>query len=152
MKKYNNKDIKSAVIDSLSIRQVLIKLGLAPKGGNYATIKNKISKLNLNTDHFSGQGWAKNKKLGPKRPIEDFLTNKFFIQSYKLKNKLFDEKIKEEICENCKRKDWMDKKIPLELHHIDGNNENNNLSNLQILCPNCHAITDNYRGKKLKKV
>ena len=37
--------------------------------------------------------------------------------------------------------------IPLELHHIDGNNQNNNLTNLTLLCPNCHAMTDNYRGK-----
>ena len=35
----------------------------------------------------------------------------------------------------------------LELHHIDGNHSNNELSNLTLLCPNCHALTDNYRGK-----
>lgn len=31
--------------------------------------------------------------------------------------------------------------------HKDGNNINNNLSNLELLCPNCHALTDNYREK-----
>jgi RecJ-like exonuclease len=41
--------------------------------------------------------------------------------------------------------------IPLELHHIDGNHFNNDLSNLMVLCPNCHAKTDSYRGKKNKK-
>ena len=39
----------------------------------------------------------------------------------------------------------------MELHHINGNNMDNCLENLQLLCPNCHALTDNYRGKKNKK-
>lgn len=41
----------------------------------------------------------------------------------------------------------MDKPIPLELHHINGINNDHRLENLQMLCPNCHAFTDNYRGK-----
>ena len=34
----------------------------------------------------------------------------------------------------------------MQLHHIDGNNSNNSLDNLQMLCPNCHSQTDNYCG------
>lgn len=37
------------------------------------------------------------------------------------------------------------------MHHIDGDNTNHTLENLQILCPNCHAQTENFRGKKNKK-
>lgn len=33
---------------------------------------------------------------------------------------------------------------PLEIHHIDGNCINNRLDNLQLLCPNCHSLTDNF--------
>lgn len=33
---------------------------------------------------------------------------------------------------------WNDKTIILDVHHIDGNRDNNNLANLQVLCPNCH--------------
>ena len=39
--------------------------------------------------------------------------------------------------------------MPLEIHHIDGNHKNNHLENLQILCPNCHALTNNYRGRNI---
>ncbi len=42
---------------------------------------------------------------------------------------------------------WLNKPIPLELHHKDGDNTNNELDNLELLCPNCHALTDNYRGR-----
>jgi hypothetical protein len=34
---------------------------------------------------------------------------------------------------------WNGRKLVLELHHIDGNHFNNNLDNVQFLCPNCHA-------------
>ena len=40
----------------------------------------------------------------------------------------------------------MGKPIVLQLHHKDGNNQNNSLDNLMILCPNCHSQTDNYCG------
>ena len=32
----------------------------------------------------------------------------------------------------------------LQIHHIDGDCENNKPENLQVLCPNCHAMTENY--------
>jgi len=38
--------------------------------------------------------------------------------------------------------------IPLELDHIDGCRSNNQLQNLRLLCPNCHALTPTYRSKR----
>lgn len=32
----------------------------------------------------------------------------------------------------------------LQIHHIDGNSGNNAIENLKVLCPNCHAMTENY--------
>jgi hypothetical protein len=37
-------------------------------------------------------------------------------------------------------------KIPIEIEHIDGNSENNDLKNLKLLCPNCHSLTPTYKG------
>jgi hypothetical protein len=48
-------------------------------------------------------------------------------------------------------------KIPLQVHHIDGDCTNNREENLQLLCPNCHSLTENYghsgahRSKRLDK-
>lgn len=36
--------------------------------------------------------------------------------------------------------------VPIELEHIDGNSENNNLNNLKLLCPNCHSLTPTYKA------
>jgi hypothetical protein len=129
---------------------VLDKLKIKPAGGNYQTIKKYIKKYKINTSHFKGQGWSKGDKIGPKRSIQTYLNNEKFIQSFKLKNRLIRENIFEHKCMNCDGTEWQKIKIPLELHHKDGNNSNNNLSNLELLCPNCHALTDNYRGKNKK--
>lgn len=37
-------------------------------------------------------------------------------------------------------------KIPLEVNHIDGNPENCSEDNLELICPNCHALTPNFRS------
>lgn len=44
----------------------------------------------------------------------------------------------------------MGQPIALELHHVNGIKDDLRIENLQILCPNCHAFTDNYRGKNIK--
>ena len=36
--------------------------------------------------------------------------------------------------------------IPLEIHHKDGNYQNNGEDNLQVLCPNCHSLTETYKN------
>lgn len=54
------------------------------------------------------------------------------------RKRLIEDGIKEEKCERCGLSEWMGQPIPLELHHIDFNHYNNDLSNLQILCSNCH--------------
>lgn len=150
-KNYTEDEFIEAVKTSISKRQVLIKLGLAPQGGNYKTVDNLVKKLGLDTSHFKGKRQSEGKKFGPKRPIEAYLSNKFGISSYNLKNRLIKENIFSKECFNCKRNKWQNKPIPLELDHIDGNNKNNNLNNLRLLCPNCHALTPTYRGRNKGK-
>lgn len=37
--------------------------------------------------------------------------------------------------------------IPLEIHHIDGDCTNNDINNLQLLCPNCHSLTKTHGSR-----
>lgn len=37
----------------------------------------------------------------------------------------------------------------LEINHINGDNKNHNRSNLEVLCPNCHSLTPNYRSRNI---
>lgn len=55
-------------------------------------------------------------------------------------------------CQKCGNKEWLGEQIPLEINHINGNNKEHEFSNVELLCCNCHALTDNWRGRnKIKR-
>jgi 5-methylcytosine-specific restriction endonuclease McrA len=60
---------------------------------------------------------------------------------------LLDERGKR--CENCGLSEWLGKPIVIELHHIDGNADNSDPSNLQLICPNCHSQTETYKAANM---
>lgn len=82
-------------------------------------------------------------------PFAEYIKNKN-PQTSKIKQKLLKEGIKKYECECCHNTVWNGAPIVLEVHHKDGNRKNNELDNLQLLCPNCHAMTDNWRGRGKK--
>ena len=151
--KKTREEIESAAAKSSSIAGVCRLLKLVPSGGNYRIIHNAIEKYKIDTSHFTGQGWNINLKFKPfeGKKIEEILVENSTYQSYKLKKRLIAEGIKKSVCESCGQSEWLEQPIPLELHHINGNNSDNRLENLRILCPNCHALTDSYRGKNKRK-
>jgi hypothetical protein len=154
IRKWSEKDLIIAVRDSKSIRQVIYKLGLIPAGGNYDQIKKYISKYKLNTKHFTGKAWNKGMTgIGIKpKPLKEILVKKSTYQSYKLKQRLFNDKIKTPKCEKCGwSKRSKDGRLPLELDHINGDKYDNRITNLRILCPNCHSLEPTHRGRKIKK-
>lgn len=83
--------------------------------------------------------------------IDKYFSGEKSIVASKLRRRLIEEGYKDEVCECCGLSEWMGKKIPLELHHKDGNHYNNSLDNLQILCSNCHMQAHNYSNFSLKK-
>ena len=62
---------------------------------------------------------------------------------------LFDQNNK---CNICGISEWQGKPIVLEIHHKDGNHQNDDRDNVEALCPNCHSQTAFWRiGYKHKK-
>lgn len=133
--------------ESVSLIEVCRKAGIVPTTGNYDTLKKIIKEEGVDISHFKRMGGYNG---GVRKTIDDYLTNKYPISSFKLKNKLLKYGIKECRCEKCGNTEWFGCPLPLELHHINGDNNDNRLENLQMLCPNCHAFTDNYGGKNQK--
>ena len=50
-------------------------------------------------------------------------------------------------CARCGFAEWQGQPIPLELEHKDGDASNNDPSNLEVLCPNCHGLTPTWKGR-----
>lgn len=117
-------------------------------GCNPKTINPVLKKLGL---EYAGNQGCKglSKPNGRELSLLEYLEKSIDIQSNKVRKKLLDEGYKEYKCECCGLTEWLGEPIPLELHHKDGNHFNNELDNFQLLCPNCHAKTSSYRGKKL---
>jgi hypothetical protein len=153
-RKYSQERLLEALKTSRSIRQALIKVGLAPQGGNYYTAHKLIKEHGLDTSHMTGQGWNKGDILGlaerNKRPLEEILVkDSDYSNTSRIKNRLIAAGMKARACQLCGLTEWNGKQIPLELDHINGDRFDNRLENLQILCPNCHAQGDNYRGRNI---
>lgn len=151
-KRYTQEQFVEAVKVSKSYAEVCRRIGISPKGGNLRTVKNKINKLGLDMSHFTGARWnkgitAEEHPSIKKKDISEILVVNSGWNSSSIRLRLFKEGLKEHKCECCGNTEWLGQPIPLELHHINGIHTDNRLENLQILCPNCHAQTDNYSGK-----
>lgn len=100
---------------------------------------------------FSKQTWHAAKNRGaivtrPKAmPIERLLSPG--RSRGHLKRRLIKEGLLTEVCHDCGLVEWRERPISLELHHVNGNGDDNRLENLVLLCPNCHSQTDSWGGK-----
>lgn len=134
--RYTEEDVRQAALTSASMGELLRSLGLRSVGGNYANMRRKLAQLGVDTSH-----WICDHTTTASKEIkwEEYKTTSG------LKIRLVSER--GHMCEVCGNSWWLEEKIPLELHHVDGNRVNNLPDNLQLLCPNCHAMTDTWRGR-----
>lgn len=141
----SKEEFEKLLKESRSWAELAGKLGYSKQGGGTITsLKNAVKEYGLSTEHFLGQAWNK----------ENYDYSSFENGSYKKNGKSTLApliKLRGRKCENCGIEEWLGQPINLEIHHIDGNHYNNDLSNLQLLCPNCHSYTDNYCKSTAKK-
>ena len=141
------KKITDACIKSDSMAQAALILGM-----NYKTLCFHAKRLNCFNANRSGKGLRK-KPSKESVPMADIFSGVHpTYQSHKVKKRLLDERYKQHRCESCGLSEWMSNPIPLELHHRNGVRMDNSFDNLKLLCPNCHALTGNYRAKNIKKL
>lgn len=129
------------------VSDVLRKLEYSTNGNSWGNkiVKERMEKLGL---FFIKKNMNYYNEGNSTLPLVSILTKDSSYNRTKLKERLFSEGIKECKCECCGISEWQGKPISLQLHHINGNHNDNRLENLQILCPNCHSQTDNFSSKK----
>ncbi len=150
--------LRTAVSASNSYSKVARWYGLTPSTRTRAQITRRISELGVDVSHF--------KRSGHNKGLLSISLDEFIEELDKpgkrtgwVKHYLIAFGLKEYRCEGvdgalCGLSSWQGYVLSLELDHIDGDNENNKMSNLRLLCPNCHTLTPTWRGrnKKVKRV
>lgn len=153
--KYTKEFLEPVILNNTTMRGVLDELHLKYSGGNYSYIKKLCVLFDISREHFTG----KPTKEVASRPT---ITKEMFVSSYLIKGtdlkghttlkRLISFSLRERKCEECGLDSWRGKPIPLEIDHIDGDHFNNEISNIRIICPNCHTQTPTYCGKNKKRV
>lgn len=141
----SKEDIRQIIETSNSYAQVARKMGYGDviSGAVYRTIHKIIDELELDISHFSGQSWSKNKVDISKYKYGTPLNSGQALRDLSI--------LRSRRCEQCGLTKWNEQEIPLEVHHKDGNYLNSELSNLVLLCRNCHALTENFGSKNRRK-
>lgn len=147
-KEKREKAICELIKEKNNLSEVAKELKLSVGSNTYLEFKKIAKKYGLDTSHFNRKRKSNPHKNGLKE--EDIFKKESSVTSSRISGYLFRFGIKEKVCERCGRVEWEGEPIPLQVHHIDGDRTNNSIENLQILCPNCHALTDNYCGKNTK--
>ncbi|MDQ6915329.1 MAG: hypothetical protein M3155_05885 [Actinomycetota bacterium] len=147
--RYTEDDVRRAVAAARSLSEALRALGLRPAGGNHATLKRLISRLDLSTDHFE-RDWAQRARSGKTAtPLSEILVAHSTYHRGHLKRRLFESGLKRPACELCGQGEtWRGRTMALILDHVNGVPTDNRLANLRIVCPNCAATLDTHCGRK----
>lgn len=132
--RYNWEEVQRAYDSGLSVRECCAKFGFSSATWSAAVKRGAVT--------------ARPRSI----PIEVLLVadRKQTNRSH-LKRRLLDAGLKNNRCERCGLTEWMGKPLSMALHHVNGDGKDNRLGNIQLLCPNCHAQTDNYAGRGVKR-
>jgi hypothetical protein len=138
-------ELRVAVAASFSLAEVLRRLGRPDNGGQRSALRRLIAQEHLDTAHFLGQAHNRGKPgtVPAKRPEEILVRHdgKHRTATTPLRRALSSVGVPEH-CVRCGiGPEWLGKPMTLEVDHINGDWSDDRRENLQLLCPNCHAIT-----------
>lgn len=148
---WNKEKLESTVNNCNCWMEWLRALEIPTSGCNYRTLKNKALIYKIDTSHFN-YVYAKThngKRLIKNKTNKEIFNSNVHIHRDTLKRAYIDRVLQGiPHCENCGIKNWNNKPIIFQLHHINGDSKDHSIENLKLLCPNCHSQTENFSNKK----
>ena len=145
--------LQTLLDESNTYGEVLEKIGLSVIANNFNTLNKYIKLFGLSTKLINERRRKSmaHPKYDEQTFIESLNNGTCTLKPHYLLKKLVGYGLKPYKCEVCGISTWNGKKITLELHHKNGVHSDNHIDNLQILCPNCHSQTKNFRSKNIKQ-
>jgi hypothetical protein len=140
----SKEQIEQYANESTNWKELMTKCGYTNYGCR-SYLKKKLALYNISIEHFS--------KIKVNRRYtheEIFKQNSEYSSMVNIKKKLINYYKWKYECSSCKLSEWLGQIIPIEIDHINGIHTDNRIENLRFLCPNCHALTDTYKGKNIK--
>jgi Zn finger protein HypA/HybF involved in hydrogenase expression len=146
---YSEEDLKEAVEKSMCISDVCKILNITVCSYNYIRIKKLCLEYNIKYDHFDIKQTFKRGKF--EWDEISALCNNSPLARCQLRPLLIRLGYYTGKCSECGITDWNGKPLTIEIDHIDGISENNELTNLRWLCPNCHSQTETFRNSRARR-
>jgi hypothetical protein len=134
--------------ESLSIREILIKLGLAISGGSHVSIKMHMIRLGLEFSSSENERKQIMHRYKIQYMDEDVFTVNESISKETVRKRYNEIRVNSYYCDVCGiDNQWNGHKLTLHTDHINGIRHDHRLCNLRLVCPNCHSQTDTYSGR-----
>ena len=133
-------EAREAIRTARSYSEALRNLGYRLAGGNHATLKKYVELWCIPTDHFDRSWASRTPGRRTRTPMAQILVERSTYSCAHLKDRLFEEGLKQRACELCGQDEsWCGGLMALILDHINGVGDDNRLENLRIVCPNCRG-------------
>jgi hypothetical protein len=146
--RYTEDEAREAIGASFSWAESLRRLGMCQSGSAGKTLHKYAAMWAISTDHFDPHRLHRGAIPRTARPLETILVEGSTYNRGHLKNRLFAEGLKLRRCELCGQGErWHGRKMSLILDHVNGVGNDNRLTNLRIVCPNCAATLDTHCGR-----
>lgn len=147
--KYSKETLQSVVLESVSITEVMRKLGFKTiSGGCHANIQRRIKFFSIDTKHFLGRRANRgfhHKGGTPSLEPDDVLVydrRAGYKEKVSTLRKALIQSGLIEKCEGCETDPtWRGKPLKLQIDHKNGDPLDNRTGNHRFLCPNCHSQT-----------
>lgn len=150
--KYTKEFIEPLIANSTSWKDLFMKLGTSRSNGTHAVIRGISIRYNIDISHLN------NRTIFPwkKREDTDVFCENSEVDRSTVKNRILSKNLILYECKCGNKGEWLGQKMSLVLDHINGINNDNRLSNLRFICPNCDAVSPTYKNKnkninKIKK-